>query len=291
MRKLQQMLQRTPDRGRGGRCRPGRRRKCLEERMKCALLCVRKDVSKMRGGAMRRAAYFLLLLSCGLWIAPQSFSQTTSTIAGSVRDKQGLAVAGEKVRAIRAALEIDRSATSGADGEYQITALPPGNYEIRAEKDGFQAEAFKAIELTLNRTLTFDITLQVGSVSQTVEVNSAIPLVDPTVSSTGRTITPRQIEDMPINGRNYLDLLQLVPGVALNRQADPSGDNATPILGERGGNTLYLIDGMPNRDNFNGGPSAQFNQDSIMEFQVVTGGYKAEFGHASGGVVNVVTRG
>ena len=86
---------------------------------------------------------------------------------------------------------------------------------------------------------------------------------------------------MPINGRNYLDLLQLVPGVALNRQNDPAGDNSTPILGERGGNTLYLIDGMPNRDNFNGGPSAQFNQDSIMEFQVVTGGYKAEFGHAS----------
>ena len=96
---------------------------------------------------------------------------------------------------------------------------------------------------------------------------------------------------MPINGRNYLDLLQLVPGVALNRQNDPAGDNSTPILGERGGNTLYLIDGMPNRDNFNGGASAQFNQDSIMEFQVVTGGYKAEFGHASGGIVNVVTRG
>ncbi len=259
--------------------------------MKCALVCLRKSRFRMNDGAMRSVACFLLVLGCGLWSAPRSASQTTSTIAGTVRDKQGLAVAGAKVRAISAALAIDRSATSDADGQYQITALPPGNYEIRAEKDGFQSEAFKAIELTLNRTLTFDITLQVGSVSQTVEVNSAIPLVDTTVSSTGSTITPRQIEDMPINGRNYLDLLQLVPGVSLNRQADPSGDNATPILGERGGNTLYLIDGMPNRDNFNGGPSAQFNQDSIMEFQVVTGGYKAEFGHASGGVVNVVTRG
>src|SRR6267378_4290285 len=72
---------------------------------------------------------------------------------------------------------------------------------------------------------------------------------------------------------------------------DPNGDAAAPILGERGGNTLFLIDGLPNRDNFNGGPSAQFNQDSILEFQVVTGGYEAEFGHASGGVINVVTRG
>jgi len=77
--------------------------------------------------------------------------------------------------------------------------------------------------------------------------------------------------------------------VSLNRQNDPNGDNATPILGERGGNALFLIDGLPNRDNFNGGPSAQFNQDSILEFQVVTSGYKAEFGHASGGIINVVT--
>src|SRR5258707_15702509 len=95
---------------------------------------------------------------------------------------------------------------------------------------------------------------------------------------------------MALKGAKYLGLLELVPGVTLNRQNEPAGDNSTPILGERGGNTLYLIDGLPNRDNFNGGPSAQFNQDSILEFQVVTGGYKAEFGHASGGVVNFVTR-
>lgn len=230
------------------------------------------------------------VLSCLLFFAASLRAQTTSTIEGTVKDKSGAIIAGAHVRAVSAEMAIDRSATSEADGTYHITALPPGIYEIRAEKDGFQSEVFKGMELTLNRTLAFDITLQVGTVSQTVEVSSAIPLVDATVSSTGTTIVPQQIEDMPINGRNYLDLLQLVPGVALNRQSDPSGDNATPILGERGGNTLYLIDGLPNRDNFNGGPSAQFNQDSILEFQVVTGGYKAEFGHASGGVVNVVTR-
>jgi hypothetical protein len=224
------------------------------------------------------------------WSAPRAAAQTTSTIAGTVKDKQGAMIGGAKIRVVSATLAIDRSTASDADGAYRVTALPPGTYEIHAEKDGFQSEIFRDLELTLNRELTFDITLQIGSVAQTLEVTSEIPLVDTTVSSTGSTITPKQIEDMPINGRNYLDLLQLVPGVALNRQNDPAGDNATPILGERGGNTLYLIDGLPNRDSLNGGPSAQFNQDSIMEFQVVTGGYKAEFGHASGGVVNVVTR-
>lgn len=223
--------------------------------------------------------------------APWATAQTTSTVEGTVKDKQGAAIGGAHVRVVSAELAIDRSATTDADGTYRVTALPPGHYEIRVEKDGFQTEVFKDLEVTLNRVLTFEAALQVGAVNQSVEVNSALPLVDTTISSSGTTILPQQIEDMPINGRNYLDLLQLVPGVALNRQNDPAGDNSTPILGERGGNTLYLIDGMPNRDNFNGGPSAQFNQDSILEFQVVTGGYKAEFGHASGGVVNVVTRG
>jgi len=229
--------------------------------------------------------FFMLVLSSSLR------AQTTSTISGTVRDKQGLVVSGAVIQVASGELAIDRSTTTESDGEYNLAGIPPGIYEIKASKDGFQTEVFKNIELTLNRTLTYDITLQVGSMGQTVEVNSSAPLLETTISSTGATITTEQIEDMPINGRNYLDLLQLVPGVALNRQNDPAGDNATPILGERGGNTLYLIDGMPNRDNFNGGPSAQFNQDSILEFQVVTAGYKAEFGHASGGIVNVVTRG
>jgi len=236
------------------------------------------------------ATSMLASLALLFLMAQSSLAQTTSTIEGTVKDKSGAVLSGAHLRVSSAELAIDRSVTSEPDGTYRVTALPPGIYEIRAERDGFQSEVFKGLELTLNRTLTFDITLQVGSVAQTVEVSSAIPLLDATISSSGTTIEPRQIEDMPINGRNYLDLLQLVPGVALNRQSDPAGDDATPILGERGGNALYLIDGLPNRDNLNGGPSAQFNQDSIMEFQVVTGGYKAEFGHASGGVINVVTR-
>src|SRR5579863_5865944 len=102
-------------------------------------------------------------------------------------------------------------------------------------------------------------------------------LIEPAISSSGATILPQQIEQMPINGRNYLDLMQLVPGVSINRQANAGTDAAAPILGERGGNSLFLVDGMPNSDGVNGGPAAPFNQDSILEFQVLTAGYKAEF--------------
>jgi outer membrane receptor for ferrienterochelin and colicin len=132
--------------------------------------------------------------------------------------------------------------------------------------------------------------LKVGSKIETIEVSGDAPLLESITSATDVTIRPEQIEQMPINGRNYLDLLQLVPGVAISRQQDPSLDNASPILGERGGNAIFLIDGMPNRDEVNGGAAAQFNQDSILEFQVITGGYQAEFGHGSGGVINVVSK-
>jgi hypothetical protein len=121
-------------------------------------------------------------------------------------------------------------------------------------------------------------------------VTNDIALIEPSAASTGGTITPRQIAELPTNGRNYLDLMQLVPGVAVNRQADPTGDNSTPVLGERGGNNNFFIDGHQNKDNVNGGPAAQFNQETISEFQVLTTGYKAEFGQASGAIVNVITK-
>jgi len=244
-------------------------------------------------GAVERRFSPIYWVGLALLLCLCSFNvnaQTAATVTGTVEDAQGKAVPNATIEVTSSELSITRSATSESDGVYRLAGLPPGIYSIKASHDGFQTEVFKDIDVAVNRILNFDITLQIGATSQTVEVNSAAPLLETTISSSGTTITPQQILDMPINGRNYLDLLQLVPGVSLNRQNDPAGDNATPILGERGGNTLYLIDGMPNKDNFNGGPSAQFNQDSILEFQVLTSGYKAEFGHASGGIVNVVTK-
>ena len=95
---------------------------------------------------------------------------------------------------------------------------------------------------------------------------------------------------MPTNGRNYLDLMQLVPGVVINRQANVGSDNATPVLGERSGNNNFLIDGQPNKDTVQGGAASQFNQETIAEFQVLTAGFRAEFGQASGAIVNVITK-
>jgi hypothetical protein len=217
-------------------------------------------------------------------------AQTTSVVEGTVTDQQSLALAGADIRVSSAALAIDRHTATDASGVYRVIGLAAGVYTITASKTDFVLETLSPLEVTVNRKITLNMVLRVEGQIEKVEVAGVAPLLEITTSSSGATIVPAQIEQMPINGRNYLDLLQLVPGVAINRQQDPTVDSATPILGERGGNAVFLIDGMPNRDEVNGGAAAQFNQDSILEFQVLTGSYNAEFGHGSGGVINVVSK-
>ena len=221
---------------------------------------------------------------------PVGRAQTTSTIEGTVTDRQGLAVVGADVRLVGDTVGFDKTTVTDGNGNYQLAAVPAGTYRLTVSRSGFATKAFKSLDIALNRTLKFDVILEVGTVQQQVEVSAVPPLLETTSSSEGVTITPQQIVDMPLNGRNYLDLMQLVPGVAINRQADLNSDNATPVLGERANNTGFLIDGLSNQNELNGGAAAQFNQDTIAEFQVITTGYKAEFGHASGGVVNVITK-
>jgi hypothetical protein len=217
-------------------------------------------------------------------------AQITSTIEGTVTDRQGLAVVGAEVRLVGDTLGFDKTTKTDGTGNYQLATVPAGIYRLTVSHSGFAAKVFNSLEITLNRTLKFDVTLEVGTVQQQVEVLAVPPLLETSSSSEGATITPQQIVDMPLNGRNYLDLMQMVPGVAINRQEDPKTDGTTPVLGERANNTGFLIDGLSNQNELNGGAAAQFNQDTIAEFQVITTGYKAEFGHASGGVVNVITK-
>jgi hypothetical protein len=253
------------------------------------------SVAVQRSAAPRRAAFaravFLfafLLGSLGLVCRVQA--QTTSTVRGTVTDHQGLAIGGAELKLSGNTLATTREMTADANGAYQFPAVPAGTYKLTVSHAGFATRTYADLEVTLNRTLTLDIQMEVGQVQERVNVVAQLPLLETNSSSAGATILPQEIVDMPINGRNYLDLLQLVPGVAINRQADANSDNGTPVLGERANNTGFLIDGLPNQNELSGGPSSQFNQDTIAEFQVITTGYKAEFGHASGGVVNVITK-
>lgn len=230
-----------------------------------------------------------ILLAAALF-APSLLAQTTSTVQGTITDKQGLAVSGAEVRLSGDVIGISRTTTSDAAGAYAFANVPAGTYSVTVSHAGFSTRSFNDLSVTLNRTLTFNVALEVGEVSEIVKVTAEPPLLETSSSSSGSTVLPQDIGNMPINGRNYLDLLQLVPGVAIYRQADLGSDNATPILGERGNNAGFLIDGHTNENELAGGAASQFNQDTIAEFQVITTGYKAEFGHSSGGMINVISK-
>jgi hypothetical protein len=246
-------------------------------------------LAKLRKCCPSVIVLFLTLFMFHLLSSGASAQTTTSTIEGTVKDPRGGVVAGAQIKGSSPSLATERTTTSDENGFYRITALPAGTYTLTASGTGFSNSTFRGVELTLNRTLTFDVQLEVGKLQDLqVNVTAETQLIDSTSSATGTTVTSRQITEYPVNGRDYLDLLQLVPGVAINRQS--TGDNANPVLGERSGNNNFFIDGQPNKDTVNGGPAAQFNQETIAEFQVQTTGFKAEFGQASGAIVNVITK-
>lgn len=251
------------------------------------------DTSWRNGTKYRGFTGWLVLsLLSFAWVAePTRLSaQTTAVIQGNITDAQGLVISGAEITLTGSPLPREIKIASDATGSYRIPGLQPGTYTLAVAKPGFAAKMFDALAVTVNRLLILDVVLAVSTKREVISVSANAPLIDGSISSSGATVLPQEIERMPINGRNYLDLMQLVPGVTVNRQAGPGTDAAAPILGERSGNAMFLIDGMPNRNVVDGGPAAPFDEDTILEFQVVTGGYSAEFGHGSGGVVNVLTK-
>ena len=118
---------------------------------------------------------------------------------------------------------ISRSVKSDNAGEFIVVGLPAGRYEIEVSKAGFQTRQIRDVELTVNQEITTSIELSPGTVVSEVLVTGELPLLETTTSSSGSTITPTQVSDMPLNGRNYLDLMQLVPGITVNRQVDQGG--------------------------------------------------------------------
>ena len=233
----------------------------------------------------------LVVFAMFLFCSSLSHAQTTdATVTGQITDQSGRVVPGVQITFTNLNTDVLYNAQTNQEGNYRLAALKPGVYRANIAKDGFANIVKGDIELHVQDQVSINFALRVGSVSETVTVEAGAPLLNTESSSVGTVVDNRQIRQMPINGRNYLDLMQLVPGVAVNRQADQGSDVATPILGERGGNAGFLIDGLENNDQVNGGAGAQFNEDTIAEFRVATTGYKAEFGHSSGGVVNVITR-
>ena len=229
----------------------------------------------------------IVLLFCSLGSA----QDVTGKIAGVVTDPSGAAIPGAKVTVTNSGTKASKDTTTDSNGFYQVTQLPVGEYQVSAEASGFsKVVANGRNPLDINQTLRVDLKLEVGSVSSTVEVNSQTSTVETQNSTVGGTVTGRAVYELPLNGRNALDLMATQPGVTPRNPDDTSGGAGYSIGGGRTDSVTFLLDGGNNNSLLNNSFVANPNPDAIAEFRVLESNYSAEYGRNAGGIVSVVTK-
>ncbi|HXG68482.1 MAG TPA: TonB-dependent receptor, partial [Blastocatellia bacterium] len=221
--------------------------------------------------------------------------ETTARLSGQVTDAQGAAVSGAEVVLTNLQTRQELRTTTGEDGYYAVTFIPPGVYDMSIRASGFKEYQNKSIEFFVNDKKTLNVTLEAGAVNEAVTVTAEAPIVQST-PTVGDVVDNRKVVEIPLNNRNFLQLVTLTPGVTTDDSAEIGvGLTSTTnivIAGNRRNSTNYLVDGVSNVDvGSNITLLSTPTVDSIQEFRVITSVPTAEFGRASGGVVNVITRG
>src|SRR5499427_5642102 len=246
----------------------------------------------------------LLAALMALLASVAALGQTpTATLSGVVRDASGALVPNVKITARNASTGATRDATTDSEGRYNLTNLGPGQYEVRAERAGFKTAAQSGVILTVGGAAVLDLTVQIGEVSEIVEVKQEEPLIEPTKAELSRVVNERSIESLPIIGRNFVDFAKLSSGVAPGRENTGGGacimpnagvgSAAAPRLtfgGQSELSTLILVDGADNIQNVTGLPRVTPSQEAVREFRVLNSTFLAEYGRALGGFVNIVTK-
>src|ERR671918_828347 len=240
-------------------------------------------------GKYSRGLAFLGLLSLA---AAAEAQQGGSTIRGRVTDEQRGVLPGAAIVVTHEETGMIRETVTGPDGTYLVPGLVPGPYRITAQLEGFSRLTQPAIVLRIGATQQVDLTLRVGRMEENVTVTAEAPQVDLTSAQVGGNVSTGEIESLPSGSRNFTGLVALLPGVVYNAAADSSSDSVT-INGQFSSGGVYLMDGGSNNDDLRGGSSgaqARPPLESIQEFQVVTNQFDAEYGAATAGVVNAVTK-
>ena len=246
--------------------------------------------------SVRITGFLILTIVCGLLGAGIAFGQTQSNAAdlqGVVRDPNGAAIKGATVTARNVGTNTERSAATNDDGVYQILNLPPGNYEVIAEAPNFSKGRVPSVTLTVGQRGDLDIPLAVGDVGAVVDVSTAeVSLVETTSNTVSNTIDQRRINDLPINERSATGFALTLSTVGRDngRPIGPAPTSGLNIGGQRGRSTLVQVDGADYTDNSINAARSTVSQEAVQEYQVATNSYAPEFGRATGGIVNVVTK-
>ena len=237
-----------------------------------------------------------LLLVAALLSMPCLGQNITGQIAGIVKDPSGGVVPGVEVRATNVGTGAVHTGITNDLGVYTIRTLPIGTYTVTAEFTGFKKYETTGIRLQVNEVARVDIILQVGQVTETVEVEANVVNVDTQTPTLKTVIDQRRVEDLPLNGRDPVQLMRLVAGVAVYAGSGLTSDTTYPgvvsvtVNGSRGNATNYVLDGGQNNDHYSNAPNPMPNPDALAEFSVQTNNFSAEFGRNLGGVVNAVTK-
>ena len=235
--------------------------------------------------------WLICCLSCLVLSLAAVAQLPTSTLNGTVTDPQGAVVAGAKVVIINAATGASRETATGSDGGFSVTDLTPGNYTVRINASGFAVSEFKEIHLDVGRALTLDVSLKIAKAGEVIEVTGGEIAVNTTQSEVQGLIQSGAIENLPLNGRNFLDLAFLIPGNRPAPRFDPTKTNTVEVSSAgaygRGGN--IIIDGADNNDEVVGGTLMNFPEDGLAEFQIATK-FTAEVGRSSSSIINVATK-
>jgi Carboxypeptidase regulatory-like domain len=225
------------------------------------------------------------------------------TIAGIVSDSSGAAVANAAVTLTNLDNAEKHNMETDSSGNYTFVNILPGRYKLEAEKTGFKKFVREPIVVEIESGLRVDISLQVGAQNETVEVTSEVPLLQPETNSLGQVVESRSVTELPLNGRNPLALVGLVPGVV--PQGQPSAGNSSTsnpvganpfalgdfqIGGGMAGQSQILIDGVPTNGAYLNVVTVIPTQDAIQEFKVQTNNLGPEYGRFAGGVINLSTK-
>jgi Carboxypeptidase regulatory-like domain/TonB dependent receptor-like, beta-barrel len=233
-----------------------------------------------------------LLAGLLLALVPLRAQVNTGDLSGQVVDPKGLAVAGASVTVKNLATSAARTTTADASGNYSFVGLTPGQYSLTVEAKGFAKLVNPELALTIGQKATFNASLQLAATQQTVTVTGAPELIETTKTAVTNTIDTRQIENLPINQRDYINFTLLTSQA---KRDDAPSIGAAPtsginFSGQRARSNDVTVDGADAVDNAVNGIRSTVSQEAVQEFQIIQSGYMPEFGRAMGGVINIVTK-
>src|SRR5215469_9548992 len=254
-------------------------------------------------GIMSKKLYFVVVFSIGVLLCcARANGQVTGSFSGTVTDKSGAVVAGATVTATSQGTGVARDTQTDEGGHYVLNLLPVGIYTLRVESQGFQPAETKDLKLQVDERRELDFTLAPGTVSTSVEVSATQVAVETANPTLGQVITSQQVSQLPLNGRDFVQLATLTPGTtaetnpnsffttAASSEVAARGPFSLSVGGSRPNSTDWLIDGVDNNELTAGGIAILSSIDSIQEFKVLTYNYSAEYGERAGPTVLLTTK-